>query len=285
MYYGGTVCGDAVRFPQFSVSPTPQAVAARVVWVRAELPYRRSGLLVFRKTQPPRVGWEAQVLMKKIFPLSYSRLSTFEQCPAKFDYLHVTKSVRDEGSEHSLYGDRVHKALEEYGKTKAAPAGAEKEVARFLPLVDTILKQNGDKLFEYQMAIRRDKSPCGWFDNDVWLRSIADVLVIDDPTAFVFDWKTGKVRENPTQLKLFAAMVMSHLPVNTVKTCYVWLQYEQVTMDTYHRADLPAIWSSLEPRLDYVQDTIEHGVFKTKPSGLCPWCPAKGVCPDARLKR
>jgi hypothetical protein len=106
--------------------------------------------------------------------------------------------------------------------------------------VDTILKQNGDKLFEYQMAIRRDKSPCGWFDNDVWLRSIADVLVIDDPTAFVFDWKTGKVRENPTQLKLFAAMVMSHLPVNTVKTCYVWLQYEQVTMDTYHRADLPA---------------------------------------------
>ena len=32
----------------------------------------------------------------KLMPLSYSRLSTFETCPRKFEYLYVLKSVKDE---------------------------------------------------------------------------------------------------------------------------------------------------------------------------------------------
>jgi hypothetical protein len=34
-----------------------------------------------------------------------------------------------------------------------------------------------------------------------------------------------------------------------------------------------------------VQEVIDLGVFKTKPSPLCGWCAAKGFCPDAKTRR
>lgn len=97
---------------------------------------------------------------------------------------------------------------------------------------------------------------------------------------------TGKVKDDPTQLQMFAAMVMWHFPrVNTVKTSYIWLKFNEITNATYERRFLDALWRALRPRFDRVQEVIDLGVFDTKPSGLCPWCPAKDICPDARLRR
>lgn len=231
--------------------------------------------------------------MTTLMPLSFSRLSTFEQCPAQFDYLYVSKRVQSTMNEASEYGDRVHKVLEAYGNSLVAgesfDAGDTLEnkqsLERWGPLVQKITSRNGDKYFEHQMSVNRQLQPVDWFAKDVWIRSIADVLVVDGDTAYCLDYKTGKVKENPTQLQLFAAMVMWHFPqVNTVKTSFVWLKFDQVTNAKYERRFLDALWRGLEPRFDAVQETIDLGVFKTKPSGLCPWCPAKGFCPDARLK-
>jgi len=135
------------------------------------------------------------------------------------------------------------------------------------------------------MAVNRNLTPVGWFDSDVWIRSIADVLVVDGATAYCLDYKTGKVKENPTQLQLFAAMVMWHFPeVQTVKTSFIWLKFDEVTNAKYERRFLDALWAALEPRFVKVQEVINLGVFNTRPSGLCPWCAAKDICPDARLK-
>jgi hypothetical protein len=215
--------------------------------------------------------------------LSYSRLSTFESCPRKFEHLYVLKNVVDAGSDATVYGTRVHEALELYGRdgTPLTP-----ETAKYKGLVDSILSQPGDKHFEYQMALLEDKKPCDWFDKKVWLRGIADVLIVNGKTATVVDWKTGKVKDNPTQLKMFACMVMEHFPeVEVVKSAFVWLQYYDVTMTKFERYWLPQMWSGLTPRMDAVQDANNLGVFATRPSGLCPWCAAKDICPDARRKR
>ena len=227
--------------------------------------------------------------MTKVMPLSFSRLSTFEQCPAQFDYLYVSKRVANQSNEHSEYGDRVHKVLEAKGKGEldvgALSVEEKNTLERWGPIVDRITSQSGDKYFEHQMAVNRDLTPVGWFDSDVWIRSIADVLVVDGATAYCLDYKTGKIKENPTQLQLFAAMVFWHFPqVETVKTSFIWLKFDEVTNAKYERRFLGALWSALEPRFTKVQDVIELGVFDTKPSGLCPWCAAKDICPDARLK-
>ena len=227
--------------------------------------------------------------MSNVMPLSFSRLSTFEQCPAQFDYLYVSKRVQSTTNEAADYGDRVHKVLEAYGRgtldTGALTEEGSSTLKQWGGVVDKITSRGGDKYFEHQMAVNRQLQPVDWFAKDVWIRSIADVLIVDGDTAYCLDYKTGKVKDNPTQLQLFAAMVMWHFPqVNTVKTSFVWLKFNEVTNAKYERRFLDALWRALEPRFDKVQETIDLGVFDTKPSGLCPWCPAKGFCPDARLK-
>ena len=227
--------------------------------------------------------------MSNPMPLSFSRLSTFEQCPAQFDYLYVSKRVQNTMNEASEYGDRVHKVLEAKGNgsldESTLSLEGKQSLERWGPLVEKITSRSGEKLFEHQMAVNRQLQPVDWFAKDVWIRSIADVLVVDGDTAYCLDYKTGKVKENPTQLQLFAAMVMWHYPqVTKVKTSFIWLKFDEVTNATYERRFLDSLWRALEPRFDMVQEVIDLGVFKTKPSGLCPWCPAKGFCPDARLK-
>ena len=228
--------------------------------------------------------------MSQVMPLSFSRLSTFEQCEAKFDYQYVSKRVQDQSNEASEYGDRVHKVLEAKGQGRLDPATLTEEGRRTLEqwgdIVDMILAKPGDKYFEHQMAVNTALQPVDWFAKDVWIRSIADVLVVNGDTAYCLDYKTGKVKDNPTQLQLFAAMVMWHFPeVHTVKTSFIWLKFNETTNARYERRFLGALWSALKPRFDKVQEVIDLGVFKTKPGPLCPWCPAKELCPDARLKK
>lgn len=227
--------------------------------------------------------------MTKVMPLSFSRLSTFEQCPAQFDYLYVSKRVQSTSNEAADYGDRVHKVLEAYGNGTLDEQTLSEEgrstLKQWGAVVQKIMARSGTKLYEHQMAVNRQLQPVDWFASDVWVRSIADVLIIDGDTAYCLDYKTGKVKDNPTQLQLFAAMVMWHFPeVKTVKTSFIWLKFNQMTNAKYERRFLDALWRGMEPRFDKVQEVIDLGVFNTKPSGLCPWCPAKAICPDARLK-
>lgn len=223
--------------------------------------------------------------MSKI-ALSYSRLSTFEQCEAKFDYLYVTKSVRDRGSEATDYGSRVHEVLELYGKDTldmdTLTLEGKQTVKRWGHIVDSINSKNGDKLFEYQMCVDENLKPVDWFSSDAFIRGIADVLIVDGDTAYCLDYKTGKVRDNPSQMQLFAMMVFWHFPeVQTVKTSFLWLLHDDATNVVYERRYLTALWDGFKPRIDALIDTVEIGAFKTKPSGLCPWCPAQDICPDA----
>jgi len=213
------------------------------------------------------------------FPMSYSRLSTFENCPQQFDYLYVTKNVQVVESEAMAYGTRVHEALEMYAKSRDEKY-LTRETRKWKSLIDRLLEKKGTHLYEYQMAVTPELEPCDWMAKDVWLRGIADVLVVDGDTAYCLDWKTGKVRDNPTQLQLFACMVFLHFPeVQTVKTAFVWLKFDQVTDMIYKRSMFDPMWRNLMQRFDYAQETIDLGVFEAKPSGLCRWCAARDICP------
>lgn len=221
--------------------------------------------------------------------LSYSRLSTFENCPQQFDYVYVSKSAPQPESEAINFGDRVHKTLEDYAKGDLIPTGITEEQQGFLDkwgkVVDTINSASGDKYFEHKMAVNEHLEPVDWFAKDTFFRSIADVLVVDGDTAYCLDYKTGKVREAPTQLQFFACMVFWHFPeVQQVKTSFLWLRFDTTTDATYKRKYLQQMWEALLPRIDAVHEAIDLGVFKAKPSGLCPWCPARGICPDARIR-
>ena len=146
------------------------------------------------------------------FNWSYSSIKTFQQCPKKYYHLKIAKDVKDEGSEATIYGQELHKAAEDYvADDKPLPQKFE-----FIQdALDALKRKPGRKLCEHQMALTIDLNPCGWKDEAVWVRGIADLLIVDDDnlTAWVVDYKTGNNKyPDREQLKLMALMVFAHFP-------------------------------------------------------------------------
>lgn len=204
---------------------------------------------------------------------SFSSLNTYTTCPRQYDLTYNTKVIPYTETEATIWGSRVHSALENYAK---GTAELDEQFVSFRPYVDKILALPGDRFYERKFALTRNLDPCDFNDPKAWCRGVIDVGVVNGAKALVVDWKTGKVRHDSDQLKLFAAFIMHHFPeVQTVKTVYAWLKHNEVTKETYTRAQLPEIWQHFLQKVARLEKSYETGRWVPRPSGLCNgWCGA-----------
>jgi len=205
-------------------------------------------------------------------PWSYSALTAFETCPRRFQLTRVTKQVKEPQNEASIWGNRVHKALEEYAKGKKAMPPEMAEYGRY---VDKILSYDGKRVIEEKVALDKSLRPVKWFDKNVWVRGIIDIGVVGSEKAYLLDWKTGKRKPDNDQLMLFAALAFAKYPwINTVTTGFVWLKESKFDKDTFTREQLGEIWDEFLPRLSRLAVAYNEDKWIPKPSGLCRnWCP------------
>lgn len=205
-------------------------------------------------------------------PWSYSSLTKFENCPRQYQLVKVTKAVQDKQTEATLWGNKVHQAIENrILKKTPLPEGMEKW-ERIVSKFDT---PKGRVFTETQFSLTKNLSTCKWTDKSCWVRGIVDVGVDAGDTAVALDWKTGKVKHDHDQLRLFAGLLMQTYPyIQRVKTGYVWLQFNKLTKETFSREDLPSIWEGFIMRSRRLEAAYEKDKWPAKPSGLCPWCPA-----------
>ncbi len=143
---------------------------------------------------------------------SHSSLKDFEGCQRRYHEVKVLKKYPFQETEATRYGNKVHEAIEFYirDKTPIPP-----EYAQFQPVVDAMLSKSGRVLAEHEMALTVDLKPTGWKSPDVWVRGIADILIVNDEnlTAWVGDWKTGNNKyPDRDQLVLMSLMVFAHFP-------------------------------------------------------------------------
>jgi hypothetical protein len=211
---------------------------------------------------------------------SYSALKQFDNCPKQYHMQRITKEVKPSFGEAALHGQRVHEELEAALKGE----GVSEQVVKYQPLLDAFTSLPGEVLAEQEMTLNDKLEPTGWWDKDAWLRSKIDVLVLNGPDAVVADWKTGKHRPDFFQMELFAIQVFKHYPdVQKVKTSLVWLKDMMMDTEVYSRADAPDLWNKFYTKIHRIEAALETSVWPAKPSGLCPWCPAKHLCEFARI--
>ena len=68
---------------------------------------------------------------------SFSAIKMYENCPKRYYHQRVLKEVKDQGGEATIWGERVHKFLEDrLAKATELP----QEVARYDPLCQSIVK-------------------------------------------------------------------------------------------------------------------------------------------------
>jgi len=209
---------------------------------------------------------------------SFSSLKMYDNCPLRYYYQRIAKEVTDPGGEASIYGERVHKQLE-----LRLREGTElpEETAKYESLIRKIEERAANKtlLVEQELCLNDKLKPTGWWDDDAWMRSKLDVLILSDTKAFVGDYKTGKRRPDFTQLELFALQVFAHYPdVDSVTSAFLWLKDDATDRETYSRDDAPVMWSRLLGKVRRVEKSLESEKWPANPSGLCNFCPAKHIC-------
>ena len=207
---------------------------------------------------------------------SYSSIKTFEQCPKKYYHIKVARDVKDSGSEATIYGQEVHKAAEEYIRDgKDIPA-------RFnfiAPVLNKLKEFPGDKHCELQLGVAYDGAeytPTGFLADDVWWRGIADLLIIDGPTAYIIDYKTGKNAKyaDTKQLDVLAAAVFTHFPeVKTAKSALMFLVSNDF-IKKEHTADMrKSYFATFAPSLERLEAAEQNNVWNAVSGPLCRYCP------------
>lgn len=212
---------------------------------------------------------------------SYTALKMYENCPKRYYHQRITKEVVDQPGAATVYGERVHKQLEEY--LKSPVAGLPPETEALKPLCDTFAQSavpGGMMLVEQEYTLTSDLQPTSWFAPDAWLRFKLDVLVIrGNNKAIVADWKTGKRRPDFDQLEMFALAVFSFWPaIKSVTAMFVWTKENAIDKETYKVEHKDEMWTRLLSRINRVEKSLETDNWPAKPSGLCKFCPCKGFC-------
>jgi CRISPR/Cas system-associated exonuclease Cas4 (RecB family) len=215
---------------------------------------------------------------------SHSALKDYEGCPRRYHEVKVLKQYPFPETEAIRYGKELHSAAEFYIKDDK-PLPPQFEFVK--DMLDALKAKPGRKLCEHEMGVTADLRPCGFMAEDVWVRGIADLLIIDDDnlTARVVDYKTGNNKyPDREQLRLMALMVFVHFPhIRKVSGGLLFVVKNDLVKASFLRGEAEEYWWDYRTRVARIEKAHESGVWNPKPTPLCGWCVVK-TCEYNRKK-
>ena len=212
--------------------------------------------------------------MSNKYTWSYSSISLFQQCPRKYYRLRVKKDIVEPPQQHLIYGTEVHQAAEDY---VCNDKSLDPRYGFLKPTLDALKALPGLKLCEYEMGLTKDFEPCGFKDENVWFRGIADLLIIDEDRAHLIDYKTSKSSQyaDRKQLELLALLVFKHFPhIKSIKAGLVFVVAEDLVKAAYTDDIQEKAWSKWLPEIQRLEKAMETDVWNAVPNFTCrKFCP------------
>lgn len=208
--------------------------------------------------------------MSKPFTWSYSALTNFETCPKQFYHYKILKDVSDVHSAN-IAGSDDHAHFEARVK-HGTPLPL--DLARFEGLITSLVEAPGKIYAEQKLALTSSFTPTGFFAKNVWFRTVIDCTQVNGGRAVAIDWKTGKPKEDITQLQLISATLFYHMPaLAEVRSALMFLGHNETVRRDYYRSDLTGIWAGILPRVKKLEQARQAQEYPPTPNGLCrKWC-------------
>jgi hypothetical protein len=221
-----------------------------------------------------------EVNVAKPFAWSYSALTRFENCPKQYWHINVERDFKDKDNEFAAEGKKIHDAM--YKRVvKDIPLPL--EFRSFESTAAKFATAPGEKRGEIKLALNAKMQPVDFFAGDVWVRSIVDLLIVKSDEAIVVDWKTGKVKDDPTQMALCAAVLSRWMPeITKFTTLFVFLKHRTILPHTFTARDMSGIWNAFQPRVDKIEQALKTTTFPAKSSGFCKFCPVTNCVHNTR---
>lgn len=237
--------------------------------------------------------------VQRITSWSFSRYSTYEQCPAKAKYKFIEKRP-EPGSKPMDRGSDVH-LMAEHAVKGTAPKPAEfKTLSKAEAAAATALLKNGKlppelRSFEEEFVMARATKgveaelmlafteswdPCDWKDwGRAWVRIKIDLLkppTKPDYIVGIVDQKTGRPKDDyGQQLELYAIGAFLRYPQAQIADTRLWyldegvIRPEKEKDGQFKRKDLPKLQKLWEKR---VIPMLNDTVFAPKPGPQCRYC-------------
>lgn len=205
---------------------------------------------------------------------SHSALKDYEGCARRYHNVRILKKYPFEETEQIRYGKELHKAAEDYVK-EGKPIPPQFEF--MAPTMQALMRKQGRKLAEHQMALTAELKVCDWFAKDVWVRGVADLLIIDDDnlTAWIVDYKTGNDKyPDRDQLTLMALLVFAHFPhIRQVNSALLFVVKNSMVKAKMHYDEQERAWWDYRERVGRIERSASANVWNPSQSPLCGWCP------------
>ena len=218
---------------------------------------------------------DAKTTPTRLPPASYTFFRNWLNCPRQAWHVNIARDIAPAESAAMRWGTRVHAALERHlGLGEELPP----ELAHHAHLYQFPVGYEIDA--ELKLGMREDGTYCDFFDPDAWMRGVIDVLLTkpEQPDwAVIIDHKTGKIREDPTELRMHALLLHAYNPqIVNVKGWYNWLRNNEMGR-VYDLSDFVSIHGVLRATQNLIASEFKLGerAFPPRQSGLCPWCPVK----------
>lgn len=207
---------------------------------------------------------------------SYSSLKKFTTCPRQYNEVKVKQNFKEADNDYASTGRAIHSALELYVRDSVPLPHQYKSYEKYLRSLLSELP--GEFRTEQKLALRLDKVPVPFNDNDYWVRGIIDLLVLDRDSgvAYIVDYKSGSNKyADLRQLKLMACLVFHHYDdIDTCRVGLLFLNKNDFITDEYSKNSLPQLWASFSADLQRLDMAFKTDRWMPNPSGLCKrFCP------------
>ena len=210
----------------------------------------------------------------KITAWSFSRWSTYDQCPRFAKYRYIDKLDEPPAGPALLRGREVHDDAEWYLTAKPKPKRLPPALTYFEEDFNELRKQRA--VAEGKWGFDEHWEPTDYFGPDIWCRMILDVFVRRPKrTARVIDFKTGREysAKHRQQLELYAVGAWNMDDDLQIVIAEMWyLDSGESTEVTFsrknHEAELTDLWAQRTEAM-LVDETFDP----TPSKDACKWCP------------
>lgn len=197
---------------------------------------------------------------------SFSRLKTYDQCPAKYKFAYIDKIPQPSGPAAER-GKMIHAEIEELVKG-GLPLFS--EITEYLEpkILDW---RNKDAQAEMEFAVDKKWNEVPYDSPDAMFRGVIDLYYEQDNVATVLDHKTGKERDYTDQLIAYATVIFSIKPhIDNILPVIEFIDKKKtVNYKPFDNKALRTMQMDLEFQfLRIEQDTI----FAPNPGYLCNYC-------------
>lgn len=208
---------------------------------------------------------------------SPSSINLFDTCPLQYAHRYVLKTLKFKTSPQIEEGNRFHQSMYMRGTLGIALPTKYAQMEPALKIVDQWAESGWTIDFEAGLAVDGDFNAVDWPDRYKQITGIEnklDVVAVKEDRGRILDWKTGKPKDDITQLLINAVTTFSHYPkVNTIDAAFAYSTTMTMSEPVKFERRNPKLRTSIKGKIMQIAKAHERGLFPPTPSGLCKaWC-------------